>query len=411
MTILAEAEGGGLALELEREEGKANLVETVERLAAERERIIVLIAGGSCSGKTTAARELAERFGTDALLVPTDSYYHGRSRLPDLLPPGHHDNFDHPDAVELDRLAADLRALREGRVVEMPNYQFDTAERAEPVTVGPKPIIIVEGLYALSEPLRSIGPDYGVFFDASRHGKFIRRLKREAGGAERDTRESVYDIVARIAEMVEPMYERYVEPTRAHADLIVRNDYTPEESAELPRVDQLKLRCPEGFALPEPYRTGRAVRQVDHYFFDPAMAAGETLRMRKEGSGPDRTMTLSYRVSGHERLPLFRGHLSAEVSEDVSGLLERLYGSRLFVEKRRTEYAPPCLEGGTVHVDTDVEARSNGRRAELGTFAEFSAVGEITPVEALRLERSVGRAPEDIVNRSYYQLAREALVL
>lgn len=405
----AETEGGHFALALEREAGKAKLAEEIERLASERERIVVLLAGGSCSGKTTAAEELVDRFGDDLLLVSTDSYYRGRSWMHEHLPKGHGDNFDHPGAVDLERLAADVVDLREGRAVEMPRYRFDTAERAEPTTAAPRRIIVVEGLHALSEPLRAIGPDYGAFFDASRHGKFIRRLRREIGGAQRDTGERVEEIIARIAHMVEPMYDRHVAPTRERADLVILNDYAPEESLGLSQRHQVKYRCPDGFELPPGCQDGPAVTQIDHYFFSPGTPGdGEVIRMREACSEHGRTTTLTYRTPAHARLGFQQHELSADVTEDVSGSLERLYGSRLLVIKRRAEFVMPLLGGRAVRIDT-VDVGANGRRTGLGTFAEYSARQPITVTHHRRLEQVLGRDRGDAVGRSYFQLARERL--
>jgi uridine kinase len=172
---------------------------------------IIGIVGASGSGKTTVARELsaqAERF----CLISQDNYY---ISLPDGTDAAAW-NFDDPKAIDLEHLARDLAALKRGETVEGPQYIFSTHRRApDPVTLHPAPLIVVEGLFLfLPENLRRVF-DLKIFIDVPSDLCLERRTARDVAERGRTGGE----IRRRWQEQVEPMYRRYVEPTRSFADL------------------------------------------------------------------------------------------------------------------------------------------------------------------------------------------------
>ena len=177
---------------------------------------LIGVAGGTGSGKSTLARALVDRFG--GCLIHLDSYYLDRSGLPPeervRL------NYDEPAAIDAALLVEHLRRLARGEPVQKPLYSFETHTRVGGEMVTPARLLIVEGLFTLWwEPLRAL-LDVKVFVDAPADVRLIRRTRRDV--AERGR--TVDQVLEQYLGTVRPMHERYVEPTKAHADLVVVND-------------------------------------------------------------------------------------------------------------------------------------------------------------------------------------------
>jgi uridine kinase len=192
--------------------------------------IIIGVAGGSGSGKTTVVRRIIERLGPDQVtVIHHDSYYR---RHADLSPEERQKlNYDHPDALETSLLIHHLEELREGRPVEIPVYDFTRHDRlAETETAPPRKVIIVDGILILWDPaLRSL-LDIKVFVDTDADIRFIRRLTRDV--AERGR--SVDSVIRQYTETVRPMHLEFVEPSKRYADLII-----PEGGHNSVAVDML----------------------------------------------------------------------------------------------------------------------------------------------------------------------------
>ncbi|NOU37033.1 MAG: AAA family ATPase [Kiritimatiellaceae bacterium] len=188
---------------------------------------IIGIVGASGSGKTSIARELAELAG-NASLMSQDNYY---ISLPDDVDAKNW-NFDDPAVVDLEHLARDLEALKRGETVEGPHYIHATHKRTkEPIILNPAPLIIVEGLFLFTNRhLRDVF-DQKIFVDLPLATCLERRIARDI--VERSRTEQ--EIRQRWAEQVEPMYRKYVEPTRAFADILL----VPAERGTPERKEQI----------------------------------------------------------------------------------------------------------------------------------------------------------------------------
>lgn len=193
-------------------------------------KVLIGIGGGSGSGKTSLARQLQEAAGEDLLaVVEVDCYYRDDSTF--SLKEREHLNFDHPDAIDWEQLLEHVEMLRSGQSIELPVYDFATHRRAdEVVTMEPAPVVVVEGIHALSHAgLRDL-LDIKLYVDTDEDIRFIRRLRRDLLSRDR----SIDSVVEQYLETVRPMYIDHVEPSRRHADIIL-----PEGHGNVLGVDLL----------------------------------------------------------------------------------------------------------------------------------------------------------------------------
>ena len=178
--------------------------------------MVIGIAGGTGSGKTTITRRLMQRFGGDVSVIYHDNYYKA-----------HHDmpyeeraklNYDHPDAFDTDMLIEAVRELRAGRPVTCPVYDYTVHDRSsETVTVQPARVVIVEGILIFENRELCDLMDIKVFVDTDADVRILRRIIRDV----RDRGRSLESVVNQYLNTVKPMHERYVEPSKRNADIIV----------------------------------------------------------------------------------------------------------------------------------------------------------------------------------------------
>jgi uridine kinase len=179
--------------------------------------LIVGIAGGTGSGKTTVVRKVIEALPEKGvIIIPQDSYYRDNSHVP----PDERQNinFDHPDAIEFGLLTEHLRQLRKGRPVEMPVYSYLTCLRSdETVTVHPARVVLVEGILILTDKgLRNM-LDIKVFVDADADDRLGRVIQRDTEERGRDVRK----VLERYHNTVKPSHLQFIEPSKRYADIII----------------------------------------------------------------------------------------------------------------------------------------------------------------------------------------------
>lgn len=181
--------------------------------------ILICVAGGSASGKTTVVEEIRRTIKDDAVFIKHDDYY----KCQDHLTPEERKktNYDHPDALENSLLVEDLKELLNGNPINKPIYDFVTQTRLkETEYVEPKPVIILEGILVLEdERIRDLAA-IKVFVNCDDDLRFIRRLKRDTEERGR----SVESIINQYMNTVRPMYHLFVRPTIRYADIIIPND-------------------------------------------------------------------------------------------------------------------------------------------------------------------------------------------
>ncbi len=179
--------------------------------------IIIGVAGGTGSGKTTVASRILERVGTGHITyIPHDAYYRDLGHLPQRLRA--QVNFDHPDALETELLVEQLKRLRTGRSVEVPVYDFTHHTRTERTRhVEAAPVVIVEGILVFVEPALRELFDVKIYIDTDADVRFIRRLRRDL----EDRGRSVESVCEQYLSTVRPMHLEFVEPSKRYADVII----------------------------------------------------------------------------------------------------------------------------------------------------------------------------------------------
>lgn len=184
---------------------------------AKQKPLVIGIAGGSGSSKTTVSKEISKRLPADRVLILTeDAYYNDNSAL--SMDERKKINYDHPNAYDTDLLIEQLQDLLDGKAIEMPTYNFNILSRAkDTIHVEPADIIILEGILVLaSEELRKF-MDIKLFVDADDDIRFIRRLQRDT----QERGRSIDWIISQYLATVKPSYNQFVEPSKKYADIII----------------------------------------------------------------------------------------------------------------------------------------------------------------------------------------------
>ncbi|MBI2213152.1 MAG: uridine kinase [Acidobacteria bacterium] len=198
--------------------------------------VIIGIAGGTGSGKTTIARRVYEQIGRNRIeWISHDSYYRNFAHL--TLEDRHRVNYDHPDSLETSLMVEQLDRLLEGKTIEIPIYDFATHMRAvQTRRVDPKPVVIVEGILVLAEPEIRKRIDIKLFVDTPSDIRFLRRLRRDIESRGR----TVESVIEQYLTTVRPMHEEFVEPSKRFADLII-----PEGGENRVALDAIMSRVTE----------------------------------------------------------------------------------------------------------------------------------------------------------------------
>lgn len=180
--------------------------------------IIIGIAGGTGSGKSTFTRKLKKEFKDDVAVLYHDNYYRDQSDIP--LEERKKTNYDHPDAMETELLIKQLQTLREGKAVECPVYDFTQHTRSNKVTrIEPKKVILLEGILVLADQRLRDLLDITVYVEADADERILRWIIRDVKERGRD----IEGVVDQYLTTVKPMHYQYVEPTRYMADIVINS--------------------------------------------------------------------------------------------------------------------------------------------------------------------------------------------
>ena len=182
------------------------------------ENIIIGIAGGSGSGKSTFTNRVKKHFGDDVVVIYHDNYYRRRDDIP--FEERKKINYDHPDALETDMLIEHIKQLKAGKSVVCPVYDFSVHNRSDKtVVIKPSKVILVEGILVLQNPELCDLLDIKIFVEADADERILRRVLRDVEERGRDLR----GIIDQYLTTVKPMHYRFVEPSKAKADIVINS--------------------------------------------------------------------------------------------------------------------------------------------------------------------------------------------
>ena len=180
--------------------------------------MIIGIAGGSGSGKSTFTNRLKDRFGDQVAVLYHDNYYRAHDNMP--FEERKKLNYDHPDALETELLVEHLKQLKEGQASECPTYNYSLHNRAkETIIVEPRPVILLEGILVLCDRQLRNMLDIKIYVDADADERILRRIVRDTKERGRD----LENIIDQYLATVKPMHNIHVEPTKIYADIITNS--------------------------------------------------------------------------------------------------------------------------------------------------------------------------------------------
>lgn len=183
--------------------------------------LVIGIAGGTGSGKTTVVNKILQQLNLNAEginVLSQDNYYHDNQNL--SLKERDQLNYDHPKAIDFDLLIKHIKALKKGETIDQPIYSFVTHSRTgDYITVEPKNVLIVEGILVLTNPELLKEYDLKVFVHADSDERLIRRIRRDTQERGRDLEE----VLHRYQTTLKPMHQEFIDPSKNHADLIIPN--------------------------------------------------------------------------------------------------------------------------------------------------------------------------------------------
>lgn len=181
---------------------------------------LILIGGGTCSGKTTIAKAIGKRLDTlKTVIISHDNYYHDLSAMDQETSRAY--NFDHPNSIDTTSLIRDLKLMLDGAAVNVPDYDFITHKRSEgTLCVAFADVIILEGIFALYYPELLEMSDLKIFVDTDADIRLTRRLARDI----RDRGYDVDGVLDKYLDTVKPSHDAFIEPSKKNADIIIPGD-------------------------------------------------------------------------------------------------------------------------------------------------------------------------------------------
>lgn len=384
------------------DEGVERLIHTVkEQISEKDDNIIVEIAGGSASGKTSAVADMVTKaFGEEALAISADDYYKGKTFIDAEAAKGNILNWDQPEVVNLKLLQQHLAELRIGNPIEKPIYDFKTGESVGTETVYPQKVIVVEGLFVLDDILKQEG-DIKAFVDIGTHGRITRRLLRDV----QRTGQRPADILKYFAQVVEPMHDKYIQSTKKNADIIINNEYNPETEAQRSGMHELQVKFKYDLDADMLRKLGAeklgSTTQIDRYY-NPKdrdlTQTGESLRIREEGT----RRTLTYKGPKVESQFRERPKFEFDIDEETEGAFLEIYGDmQKTIIKERTLYQ---LDGLVLSID-NVQKQINGEEVDLGNFVEIRTTDRDSGQEQiLSVMERLGFDMNDAIRESYVEM-------
>lgn len=317
---------------------KNRIIEITKKKASP---IIVGVAGGSGSGKTTKVAKKIEETFSGAKVLSMDDYIRGKEFMASI----HSDNWDEPRVYELDLLQWHLRTLKRGESIQKPIYSFLEARRVGYQSFGPHGIIVPEGLFALYPGIIE-ELDLKIFVDIAVHGSLLRRILRDVAR----TGQTEEQILEQYVGTVYPMFKLHIEPTKSFADIVIINQYIPEietDGCETHEI-QIKVALPRIITAEELKGLGFTKTpetfQEDTYYSAPNWPddyGDEMMRIRQEGG----KYFLAYKGPQGSGSLRVKPKIEFEVKPSLKDALRQLgYKEILSFTKKRKKFLGRGLE-------------------------------------------------------------------
>lgn len=388
-------------IRLSRAHAVPTIVSDVLKLRREKaasKPVIMAVVGASASGKGHLIDELIRRFdetveeGRDVVAVlPLDNYYRGAKERASLSVP----HFDHPEAVELSLAAKHLSKMRVGKTTSVPCYDFATGERVGQEHFAARPIVIVDGLFGLGPDILPL-VDYGVFIETGVHSALLRRLFRDAGPRGR-TKQSARDVLTQYFTTVWPAKRAFIDPTAAHADIVVESYYDAATEAARAGAIQCQSKAvgyvsdEEIFDRVRGQRIGGVVKQQDVFLVPRHESAGqEMLRLRSENGA----LYLTYKGPFISSMPgIGQRHVTPPIELDPD--------ARAWFKDDYAELASFSKNRSLFHAGEVLIARDS--IPHLGNFLEVRVPHE-TPPEKLHATLAKLGVEQPYYSESYFDL-------
>ncbi|MDD4409423.1 MAG: hypothetical protein PHW52_02080 [Candidatus Pacebacteria bacterium] len=384
----------------EKEAGFNEMINRTEALMKEDRNILVTVAGGSASGKTSFAAEgLRDNFKDSSQIISMDNYYKGASWMAKQKEQGREISFDEPDAIDIELLEEDLKKLLAGESVEMPKYSFTTGEREGYEQVNPKKLIILEGLFA--NYLKDA--DLGVFVNTSSYGRILRRLFRDVERTGQDPK----DILSYFIKIVEPLHKEYIQKNEEGADIVIENEYDPIIEAERTNMKERQVKIKERLSPKELRRLGAErigkITQIDSYF--KTRLPEEILRVRKEGQnyyftykGPEISQ------DGEERV---KNKFEFEIDGETVILLEKFYGEpieRIIKEREIYNIGDNIISQDEVYLESENGEEEDKEKKNIGSYMEIR-IGKKNNLDEIL--KTLGLENEKLIKESYFDICKK----
>jgi len=376
------------------EEGYQRLVNEIRKLSEHQDTVVVCVAGGSASGKTSqVAKRAYEEFQDNAMIISMDNYYQGISYMESYKQQtGQELNFDQPEVLDIALLQKHLQLLKQGISVDVPNYNFKKWEREGYTSVLPKKIIIIEGLFSLVDTIAHEA-DIKTYVDVSFHWMLLRRLMRDIHRGSRSLQQNMEYIL----KTAEPMKQKYIDPSIRNSDFIIINDYNPHKESSNANVSEQQIKFEWTISFDSLRKLGIeklwSTKQTDYYFNSPTSQweCGEFVKIRQEGD----SLIFGYKWPQLTNWKKYK--LEFEISDEIKNNLFQHYGEIMKVISKEREVF--SFNGIVFSIDKITDTHGKKRN-----FIEFRFSDKMSNEEISQIYEKFWLDEKESINDSYFNI-------
>jgi uridine kinase len=388
--------------EYDLEKGIEKVLEIIQKkLLTQNGPVIVEIAGGSASGKTSAvASKIKKSLGDEAFIFSMDDYYYGKAFMVKKAEEGQILNEDQPEALDLELFRSHLIKLKNGEEIQKPIFDLKESKPIGMEIIQPNRVIIVEGLFALNDLIVKEG-DVRVFVDTGTHGRLLRRLLRDT---ERTGKKPI-NTMRYFLEVIEQMHKKYIQDTKNNADLVIRNEYNPMMEAQRSGLHETQLKFKGEIDLENLKKIGArklsSVNQEDYYYNTNngnLVETGEILRIRYENG----RKIFTYKGPRTEADFRIRPKFEFEIDDEIEKKFLSIYGSPVkIIKKKRSSY---LLDGVVFSID-NVSKTEDKNETVVGKFIEIESIDDNLNEDKIRdIILKLGFSIKDGLRKSYSEM-------